>query len=198
RYIRNLPAEPKQTAARSNTIKANVPLDALYKCWHIYPRTDMRYYTADLITEILSGGGSSRLFQALVKEKQLFSNIDCYHLGSTDAGLLTISGKLVKGVKMEDAEAGVNEELIKLQQHGISQRELDKVKNKTESMIAFEDMSITNRAASIAMYELMGDADLINKELDRYRAVTADEIKNESNIIFDEKNSSTLYYYSDN
>lgn len=198
RYVRNLPVEPKQTAARSNTIKANVPLDAMYKCWHIYPRTDMRYYTADLITEILGGGGSSRLYQSLVKEKQLFSNIECYHLGSTDAGLLTIEGKLVKGVKMEDAEAAINEELIILQKDGISQRELDKVKNKTESMIAFEDMSITNRAASLAMYELMGDAELINKELDRYRAVTADEIKKESIIIFDEKNSNTLYYYSNN
>jgi predicted Zn-dependent peptidase len=198
KYVRNLPVEPKQTAARSSTVKSNVPLDALYKCWHIYPRTDMRYYTADLISEILSGGGSSRLFQSLVKEKQLFSNIECYHLGSTDAGLLTIEGKLVKGVKMEDAEAAVNEELVKLQQEGISQRELDKVKNKTESMIAFEDMSITNRAASLAMYEQLGDADLINKELDRYRAVTADEIKNESKIIFDEKNSNTLYYYSNN
>lgn len=198
KYVRNLPAEPKQTAARTRTVNASVPLDALYKCWHIYARTDMRYYTTDLISEILSGGGSSRLFQALVKEKQLFSNIECYHLGSTDAGLLTIEGKLVKGVKMEDAEAAVNEELLKLQQDGISQRELDKVKNKTESMIAFEDMTITNRAASLAMYELMGDADLINKELDRYRAVTAEEIKNESKIIFDEKNSSTLYYYSNN
>jgi predicted Zn-dependent peptidase len=158
----------------------------------------MRYYTADLISEILSGGGSSRLFQSLVKEKQLFSNIECYHMGSTDAGLLTIEGKLVKGVKMEDAEAAVNEELVKLQNDGISQRELDKVKNKTESMMAFEDMTITNRAASLAMYELMGDADLINKELDRYQAVTAEEIKAESKIIFDEKNSNTLYYYSNN
>jgi len=154
----------------------------------------MRYYTADLISEILSGGGSSRLFQALVKEKQLFSNIECYHMGSTDAGLLTIEGKLVKGVKMEDAEAAVNEELIKLQQDGISQRELDKVKNKTESMIAFEDMTITNRAASLAMYELMGDAELINKELDRYRAVTAEQILQESKIIFEENNCNTLYY----
>ena len=158
----------------------------------------MRYYTADLISEILSGGGSSRLFQSLVKEKQLFSNIDCHHSQSSDSGLLTIEGKLVKGVKMEEAEAAVNEELVKLQTEGISQRELDKVKNKTESMIAFEDMSIANRAASLAMYELMGDADLINKELDRYRAVTANEIKNESKIIFDEKNSNTLYYYSNN
>ncbi len=198
KYNRNLPAEPTQAAARSKTIKANVPLDALYKCWHIYPRTDKRYYIADLITEILSGGGSSRLYQSLVKEKQLFSNIECYHLGSTDAGLLTIEGKLVKGVKMEDAETAVNEELKKLRQEGISQRELDKVKNKTESMMAFEDMSTTNRAASLAIYELLGDADLINTELDRYRAVTSEEIRNESNIIFDERNSNTLYYYSNN
>lgn len=198
KYIRNLPIEPKQTEPRSLTVKANVPLDALYKCWHIYPRNDKRYYIADLITEVLSGGGSSRLFQSLVKEKQLFSNIDCFHLGSTDAGLLTVSGKLVKGVSMHEAETAINEEINKLQQEGVSQRELEKVKNKTESMMAFEDTSITNRAASLAMYELMGDADLINKELDRYRAVTANDIKEECKIIFDNSNSNTLYYYSDN
>lgn len=198
KYNRSLPAEPRQAAARSMTVKTDVPLDALYKCWHIYPRTDKRYYVADLITEVLSGGGSSRLYQSLVKDKKLFSNIECYHLGSTDAGLLTIEGKLVKGVKMEDAEAAVREELEKLQQEGISQRELDKVKNKTESMIAFEDMSITNRAASLAIYELLGDANLINTELDRYRAVSAEEIRDESRVIFSENNSNTLYYYSNN
>jgi len=198
KYNRSLPAEPRQSAARSMTVKKDVPLDALYKCWHIYPRTDKRYYVADLITEVLSGGGSSRLYQSLVKDKKLFSNIECYHLGSTDAGLLTIEGKLVKGVKMEEAEAAVQEELEKLQQEGVSQRELDKVKNKTESMIAFEDMSITNRAASLAIYELLGDANLINTELDRYRAVSAEEIRDESRVIFNENNSNTLYYYSNN
>jgi predicted Zn-dependent peptidase len=194
KYERNLPLEPKQTAARNLEVKANVPLDALYKCWHIYSRTDMRYYTADLITEILSGGGSSRLYQALVKEKKLFSNIECYHMGSTDTGLLTIEGKLVKGVNMKDAEAAVNEEIKKIQMLGITDKELEKVKNKTESMMAFEDMSVMNRAASIAMYELLGDADLINKELDRYKAVTAKEILDECKIIFDEDNCNTLYY----
>ena len=198
KYNRDLPPEPKQTVSRSMEVKASVPLDALYKCWHIYPRTDMRYYVADLITEILSGGGSSRLYQSLVKEKQLFSNIECYHLGSTDAGLLTIEGKLVKGVKMKDAEKALNDELIKLQKDGISQRELEKVKNKTESMIAFEDMSISSRAASLAMYELLGDADLINKELERYQAVTAIQIMEECKIIFNENNCNTLYYYSGN
>ncbi len=198
KYERNLPAEPKQLAPRSSEVRAKVPLDALYKCWHIYSRTDMRYYVADLITEILGGGGSSRLYQALVKEKQLFSNIECYHLGSTDAGLLTIEGKLVKGISMADAEKALNEELVRLQQDGISQRELDKVKNKTESMIAFEDMSVMSRASSIAMYELLGDADLINKELQRYQDVTAARVQEECKIIFDPNNCNTLYYYSDN
>jgi zinc protease len=194
KYERDLPVEPKQTAARSVEVKANVPLDALYKCWHIYSRTDMRYYTADLITDILGGGGSSRLYQALVKEKKLFSNIECYHMGSTDTGLLTIEGKLVKGVTMKDAEAALNEEIKQLQAHGITARELEKVKNKTESMMAFEDMSVMNRAASIAMYELLGDADLINKELERYQAVTVEEVLQECKIIFDENNCNTLYY----
>ena len=65
------------------------------------------------MTDILSGGGSSRLYQSLVKEKQLFSNIECYHFGSADAGLLAIEGKLVKGVKMEDAEKAIERRIGK-------------------------------------------------------------------------------------
>ncbi len=196
KYERQLPQEPKQTAARTMEVKATVPLDALYKCWHISSRLDERYYPTELISEILSGGGSSRLFQALVKEKKLFSNIECHHTGSTDAGLLAIEGKLVKGVSMQDADAAVMEEIKKLQQEGISEKELQKVKNKTESMLAFEDMSIMNRATNLAIYELLGDADLINKELGMYQDVTADAIKKEINTIFDDNNCNTLYYYA--
>lgn len=198
KYQRNLPVEPKQTAPRMLEVKADVPLDALYKSWHIYPRTDPRYYTADLITDILGGGGSSRLFQSLVKEKQLFSNIDCYHFGSTDAGVIVIEGKLVKGVDIKVAEAAINEELKKMQDSGISTTELEKVKNKTESAMAFEDMSVMSRAASIAMYELLGDADMINTELARYQAVTAEDILHECRTIFNESNCSTMYYLSNN
>jgi len=196
KYIRNLPQEPEQNAARFQEVKANVPLDALYKCWHISSRMDQRYYTADLISDILSGGGSSRLFQSLVKEKQLFSNIDCYHLGSTDAGLLTIEGKLVKGTGMKEAEAAVMEEINKLLLEGVTESELEKVKNKTESAMAFEDMSVMNRAASIAMYALLGDANLINTELSKYQAVTVEQIREETKRIFREENCSTLHYLS--
>jgi zinc protease len=198
KYNRSLPVEPKQTAPRLLEVKADVPLDALYKCWHIYPRTDDRYYTADLISDILSGGGSSRLYQSLVKEQQLFSNLDCYHMGSTDAGIMVIEGKLVKGVDIKKAEAAVNEEIKKMQATGITVEELEKVKNKTESAMAFEDMSVMNRASSIAMYELLGDADLMNSELEKYRAVTAENILEQTRIIFDDNNCSTMYYLSNN
>ncbi|WP_132051593.1 M16 family metallopeptidase [Pseudocnuella soli] len=195
-YVRNLPGEPAQAAARKLEVFAKVPLDSLYKCWHIFSRTDPRYYAADLITEVLGGGGSSRLYQALVKEQKLFSNIECYHHGTVDPGLLTIEGKLVKGVKMEDAEAAVNAEIEKLKAEVIAEAELQKVKNKTESMIAFEDMTIMNRANSLAFYELLGDAGLMNTELDRYQQVTAQDIHSLMNEVFTEGNSTTLYYFA--
>jgi len=195
-YVRNLPREPLQENARKEVVEAGVPLDALYKTWHMAGRTDPRYYAMDLLGEVLGGGASSRLYQALVKEKKLFSNIECYHYGTLDPGLVAIDGKLVKGVALEAAEAAVDEELEKVKKELIDSRELEKVKHKTESMIAFEDMSITNRAASLASYEHMGDASLMNKELDKYRAVAAGALLEEARAVFVPENSNTLYYHA--
>lgn len=194
KYIRCLPKEPIQDQARRKTIEANVPLDAFVKTWHMDARLEKGYYAADLITEILGGGASSRLYQALVKEQKLFSNLDCYHFGSMDAGLLTIEGKLVKGVDINKAEQAITEQLQQLQEHLVPIAELTKVKNKTESVIAFEDMSIMSRASSLAMYELLGDASLMNTELDKYQEINSQDIQQYSKNIFRESNSNTLHY----
>ena len=196
KYVRHLPEEPKQTAPRYLDVYAAVPLDALYKTWHMDSRLEKGYYVTEMITEILGGGGSSRLYQSLVKEQQLFSNIDCYHFGSTDKGLLAIEGKLVKGRTMEEAEKAIDAELEKIKNTLVSEIELQKVKNKTESMIAFEDMTIMSRANSLAYYELLGNANLMNEELDKYQAITAAEIQEYSQQIFDVNNSNTLRYFS--
>jgi zinc protease len=198
KYVRNLPVEPVQTAVRKLEVKADVPLDALYKCYHMAARTEPGYYVADLITEVLGGGGSSRLHQALIKEKKLFSQIECYHTGSNDPGLVVIEGKLIKGVSLEAADKAVEEELDKMKAEMVSEKELTKVKNKTESAIVFEDMSVMNRANSLAIYELLGDANMMNTELERYQAVTAEEILLTSRRIFDPANSNTMYYRSNN
>ncbi len=195
---RNIPQEPKQTAPRYESVKANVPLDAFYKTWHMPGRNEAGYHAADVISEILGGGASSRLFQSLVKEKRLFSNIECYHFGTLDKGLLTIEGKLVKGIDMKTAENEIEKELVKLKENLVSDAELQKVKNKTESIIAFEDITVMSRASSLAFYELLGNADLINQELSKYNAVTTQDVLEYSREIFTPENSNVLYYYSNN
>ncbi len=92
----------------------------------------------------------------------------------------------------------MQEEVEKMKTDLVSEAELEKVKNKTESMIAFEDMTIMNRANSLAMYELLGDAEMMNTELNRYQQVTVEDIKDAANEIFDEANSSTMHYFSRN
>lgn len=198
KYNRNLPVEPAQQEARRMVVKAKVPLDAFYKTWHMSARMDQRYYVADLAGDMLGGGGSSRLYQSLVKEKKLFSNIDCFHFGSTDAGLFSIEGKLVKGVDINAAEAAVDEELEKMKTILVEEKELQKVKNKTESIMAFEDMSVMSRGSSIAYYELLGDAMLMNTELEKYQAVTVDDIRQECRKLFRPENSNTLHYLAEN
>lgn len=198
RYQRAIPQEPEQQEERRLEVRKPVPLDALYKCWHMPARRDQGYYVTDLLTDILGGGTSSRLYQTLVKEKKMFSNIECYHFGSLDRGLLTIEGKLVKGVKAADAEAAIEEVLDGMRTKPVEEKELQKVKNKTESLMAFEDMGLMNRANSLAFYELLGDADLMNQELQHYNSVSSQDIMALSQSIFRKENCNTLFYLSDN
>ncbi len=196
KYKRQVPAEPEQEEERLLEYEADVPHDALYKCWHIPGRLDPAYHAIDLLTDILSGGGSSRLFQSLVKEQQLFSSVKCYQTGNIDPGLVVLQGNLSEGVSMQAAEAAVEEQLQKIKNENVSNTELQKVKNNTESMIVFEDISIMNRANSLAYYELLGDASMMNKETEKYAAVTAADILEESNRIFRAENCSTLHYFA--
>jgi predicted Zn-dependent peptidase len=187
KYVRSLPKEPKQTEARKLVLTKDVPVSVIYKAYHIADRMSPDYYPADLITEVLSGGQSSRLHQRLVKDKQLFSQIDCYHTGSVENGLLVVEGKILPTIKPEDADAAIVKELELMKTEKVSELELEKVKNKIESMIAFEDLNLLNRANNLAFYELLGDAENMNKEFDNYNRVTVDEILHDSNC-------STLYY----
>jgi predicted Zn-dependent peptidase len=191
---RNLPQEPRQLDARVQTIYADVPLDAVYKAWHIGGRLSDGYYAADLITEIMGNGYASRLYQRLVKEQQLFSNISCYHTGSIDPGLLVVEGKVVEGKSVEDANEAIAKEMALLAEKGVTEEEFTKAKNKIEAMIEFEDTSLLSRANNLAFYELLGDASLINSELERYQNVTAAFLQETAKKVLREDNCSTLLY----
>jgi predicted Zn-dependent peptidase len=111
---------------------------------------------------------------------------------------VVIEGKLIRGVRPDVADRAVEEEIERLNAGKIDEKELTKVKNKTESAILFEDMSLMNRASNLAMYELMGDAEYMNTELGKYKDVTQEEILEAGTLIFDKKNSNTLFYHSNN
>ncbi len=196
--VRNLPEEPEQKKERKISVTRDVPFDAIYKTYHICKRADKNFYAYDLISDILSGGKSSRMYQSLIKNKKLFSDIDVSLTGDIDNGLLVISGKLIKGVKMDVAEAAIQEELTKVKAELVSEYELNKVKNKIESSLVFSEISALYKAIELAYQELLGDAENINTEIQKYLDVSVKQIQQLANSIFTQANCSTLYYYANN
>lgn len=193
---RNLPVEPQQTEERILTVERDVPYNAIYKTYHICKRTDKEYYTFDLISDILSNGKSSRFNQELVKKQKLFTEINAYLTGDIDNGLFVISGKLHEGISMQQAENAIDFELEKLKSEKIEERELQKLKNKVESVTVFSQMKAIDKAMNLAYFELLGNANLINTEIDKYNIVTTDSIKILAAKVFVKENCSKMYYYS--
>lgn len=193
-YIRSIPAEPKQTAARLQAVEADVPANALYKAWHMSGRLNAGYYACDLITEIMGNGYSSRLYQRFVKEQQLFSSIQCYHTGSFDPGLLVVEGKLSEGRSIEEGDRAITEAMAQLRSEPVTPEELAKAQNKITAAMEFEDMNLLSRANNLAYFELLGDADMINHELNRYLAISPETLLATAREVLRDENCSTLYY----
>ena len=191
---RNLPKEPRQTEERRLTVERSVPVDALYMAFHKCDRKHPDYHTFDLMSDILCNGRSSRLIQHLVQEKQVFSSIDAYISGSIDEGLIQIGGKPAPGVSLEEAEEAVWKELEAMKTERIAEEELEKVKNRYESEQIFSNINYLNVATNLAFFELIGQAEDINHEVEKYRAITSERIMEASKRTFVRENCSVLYY----
>lgn len=194
KYVRNLPKEPEQREARTLTIQANVPLNAIYIAFKMSARLDLNYQVYDLLSDILSQGQSSRLYNSLLKEQKLFSDINAYITSSLDEGLFVVEGKLVAGVTIEEAEKAIWKELEKISAELVNEAELTKVKNKSESIMVFAEMNLLDKAMNLAYYELLGDAANLNTEIDKYLSITAEQINAVAKRTFVKEKSSTLYY----
>ena len=197
KYHRSLPQEPEQHDERRETVTAKVPLNDVYIAFQMESRLDPSYYATELMSDILSRGHSSRLYKSLVKEKQLFSEVHAYISGSLDTGMFVFEGKPLENISIEQAETAIWEQLEILKSGEIPADELTKVKNKTESTIIFSEMSLLEKGMNLAWSELLGDADLINHETEKYLAVTAADIKEQANKLFRRDNSSTLIYLAE-
>ncbi|WP_069661216.1 M16 family metallopeptidase [Arcticibacter eurypsychrophilus] len=194
KYVRNLPIEPIQIEERREVFYADVPLDAIYIAFHVPAKTDQGYYEVDLITDMLSRGNSSRLYNNLVKERKLFTDINASLTSSADPGLLIIDGKPVLGVTIEEAELAIWEVLNHFSSEQVAETELNKVKNKIESTMVFAEMSLLDKAMNLAFFEVLGDANDFNKETERYLKISVNDIIQRAKATLTKENSSTLLY----
>jgi zinc protease len=194
--IRILPEEPVQTEERILKVEREVPSDILYKAWHICNRINPDFITLDLLTDILSGGESGRLYSSLVRDKKLFSDINAYLSGELDPGLLIINGKLMDGVSFETAEKAVKEIIEDVKRVPIPVEEIEKVRNKFESLMLFSNTSILNKAMNLGFHELLGDANGINNELKLFYGVSSEMVLNAANKYLTDNNCSSLLYKS--
>ncbi len=192
--IRKLPQEPKHTQQVRRVVESNVPVEALYMAFLSPARKEESYYAVDLLTDVLSNGSSSRFYRRLLKERRIFSEIDCFQTGNIDPGVIMIEGKPTDGVSLEQAEAAIWEELDILKKELITEQELQKLKNKIESQQAFGDAGALNKAMNLTYYELLGDANLINTEIEKYNSITINDIQLAAQQIFTPENSAVLYY----
>lgn len=193
-YERALPQEPLQTSPRSLQIFADVPLNALYKAYHMPGRLSQDYHTVALIADILGGGKSARLYAQLVDTKQYFNTIGAYITESTDPGLCIISGRLNNGVAFEAAEEAIQAIITTLQRQSVTTKELEKVKNQAEAHRVFSAVDLLDRTQELAMATVLGDTNLVNQEAESIQKVTPEEILRTAQCVFDTNNCSTIYY----
>lgn len=171
-----LPKEQEQTEARRLEVERDVPNNAIYKAWRMCDHQSADYYVYDMISDILSNGHSSRMYQHLVQEQQLFTEINAYITGELDEGLFVVSGRLCDNTTFEQAERAIDEEIEHLQHELVSAHEVEKVANKYENTFVYSQYKAADRALGLCFYEMLGDIDLVNNEPEIYRKVTPEQV----------------------
>lgn len=198
KYERNLTQEPDQFEMRTKHIDREVPADSFYFAYKMPGRLDSKYYTADLISDILGRGKSSRLYDQLLKNMNLVSEISAYIMGSFDTGLLVISGKATKKKTFDRIEVEIEKILESIRTNEISEDELIKVKNKLETSKVFSEMGVQSKALNLAYFELLGKPELINSELQEYEKISTKDIMTFAKENLINKKCSKLFIHSKN
>lgn len=188
------PSEPEQTEFRQQILVQDVPHEAVYQGFHMASRMTPEYYAADLLSDVLANGRSSRFYQTLYKEKKYFSTIDAFISGTIDPGLFIIEGKTMPGISLEAAIDAIWGELQQVATQKISENELTKLKNSVTSSLAFSEASILNKAISLAYFELLGSASLIHDEAERYMQIDAEAIRSLAEKLFRKENCNQILY----
>jgi zinc protease len=187
-----LPQEPAQVAPRHMTVHRDVPLPAIFKMFHIPGRAEKGYPAADFLTDVLSFGKASHLYQVMVKDKQVASGIRAFSWGAHDPGIISIDGTVARGRTVEEYETALQEVLDELQ--SLADSEVARVKAAIEMHYVLEQTQLLNRAMQLAIADALGDITLVHRSLQQYLALTPEELRKCAAQVFTPSNCSTLYY----
>lgn len=188
------PQEPAQDAKRSLTIEADVPCDSITLAFHAAAVSEEKYLAADLLAEAISQSESSLLYKRLVRDEMIFSEIYAYQSGNFDKGLFMIQGKLNEEFDLDFAEKKIWEVLEDLKTNGLPSADIQRTKNKRETAFEYGNISLLNRAMALCLYECLGDANLVNTEMERLQKLSDEFIIQQAKDIFRIENCNTLRY----
>ena len=188
------PALQPQTAEKVETMQDPLAeLPAFHINYHIPPEREPDHYPLDMLAIVLGDGESSRLYQKLVKGQELVQEIDVATDGRRGPDLFSIWSIMAPGKKAEDARKVIYAELESIAKKGITDRELEKAKNRIRSSFVMSLQSNVQRAMRLAEFEMYwGDANLLNTEADRYLAVTAADVQRVAKQYFTPQNRVVL------
>ncbi len=190
---RLLPVETKQSQFRSKIIEAAVPLPSIIMAFGMCNRLNDDYYAVDLLSDILANGRSSRFFVNIYK-KSICSTIDAFISGTFDPGLFIVEARPIPGVSIDQTREVIWNELNEIKAKGVQSEELEKIRNKTESSLVYSEVSILHKAMNLAYYEILGDAEMINIQSQKYQNVTAEDIKRVANEILSQEQCNEIIY----
>ena len=195
---RNLPAEPSREQEKRKEVTGDVPQHQIFMAYHMCRLTHPDYHATDLVSDLLANGESARLTREFVHDRKVFSEANAYVAGSIDPGLLMVTAKLHEQVSPSEAEELLRNELEKLMTTRPDDRELQKVKNRVEATHTYFESSVLAKAMSLCWYELLGDADLLNRQTDAYARVEPEDVRRVAEGVFRAENLSILHYGKSN
>lgn len=187
--------EPPLGAEVRDTIYDNIQLPAVVMGYRIPAQGTKDYYAVSMLGTLLSQGESSRLSKAVKDEQQKSLFVGNFPLGLEDPGISIAFGIANMGVDVLDLEEAINVEIEKTRNELISDEEFQKLRNQVENDFVSSNARVAGIAESLADYHMyFGDANLVNTELERYLAVTKEDIMNAAKKYYSPNNRVTLHY----
>ncbi len=187
--------EPPQKAEVKDTVYDNIHLPLVLEAYHIPAETSKEYYAIDMLTTLLSGGRSSRIYKELVDKQQKALQAGSFPLALEDPGLFLTFAIANVGVNPSELETLIDKEIQKVKTEPIPDKEFQKLQNQIKNRL------VTSYSTDLGIAEALSDfhvfyhnTNLINTEIQNYMKVTKEDIQNVAKKYLNKYNSVVLYY----